>query len=182
MNCHWLFVLHELPLMHHKLSLIVLEILYLGADGSSSHVMPTWVGLCDSGHILLHAGVTLRFTTCLKSYRPYGAPLPHPSSSPNGVASRHREEEQLNNPFMTDLCKICFKKNIHFISNHLSDSKRQQTTAVDYKHLINGLVLTRFASLQHNRKNIENGRITTRDVWPYLHPIQRQTERGHQIS
>jgi hypothetical protein len=27
--------------MHHKLSLIVLEILYLGADGSSSQVIPT---------------------------------------------------------------------------------------------------------------------------------------------
>jgi hypothetical protein len=60
------------------------------------------------GHLLLHAGVPLRFTTCLTSYRPYGAPLPHPTSSRNGVASRHREER--SNPFTTDLCKICFQK------------------------------------------------------------------------
>ena len=40
-NCHWLFVLHELPLMYHKLSLIVLGGLYQGADGTSSHVIPT---------------------------------------------------------------------------------------------------------------------------------------------
>jgi hypothetical protein len=40
-NCHYLLVLHELPLMHHELSLIVLGILHQGADGSSSHVMPT---------------------------------------------------------------------------------------------------------------------------------------------
>jgi len=55
------------------------------------------------------------------------------------VASRHREER--SDPFTTDLCKICFlqkKKNIHFISNYLSDSKRLQTTTVDYKRLING--------------------------------------------
>ena len=29
-NCHWLFVLHELPLMYHELSLIVLGILHQG--------------------------------------------------------------------------------------------------------------------------------------------------------
>ena len=65
------------------------------------------------------------------------------------VASRHRKER--SNPFMTDLCKICFKKkekHIHFIPNHLPDNKRQQTTAVDYKRLFNGLFLTRVASLQ----------------------------------
>ena len=90
------------------------------------------------GHLLLHAGVPLSFTTCLKSYRPYGAPLPHPTSSRNGVALHHREEERRSNPFMTDLRKIYFPKNIHFISRHLPDSKRQQTTTVDYKRLING--------------------------------------------
>jgi hypothetical protein len=42
MNCHWLFVLHELPLIHHELSLIVLGILHHDADDSSSHVMPTF--------------------------------------------------------------------------------------------------------------------------------------------
>ena len=83
------------------------------------------VGLCAGGHLLLHAGVPLRFTTCLKSYRPYGAPLPHPTLSRNGIASRHREER--SDPFMTDLCKIYFPKK-HFISNHLPDSKRLQST------------------------------------------------------
>ena len=39
--------------------------------------------------------------------------------------------------------------NTHNI-NTISDSKRQQTTTVDYKRLINGLVLTRFASLLRN--------------------------------
>jgi len=34
------------------------------------------------------------------------------------------------------------------IINAISDNKRQQTTAVDYKRLINGLVLTGFAILQ----------------------------------
>ena len=34
------------------------------------------------------------------------------------------------------------------ITNAISDNKRQQTTTVDYKRLINGLVLTGFASLQ----------------------------------
>ena len=33
--------LHELPLMYHELSLIVWGILHQGADGSSSHVLPT---------------------------------------------------------------------------------------------------------------------------------------------
>ena len=98
------------------------------------------VGLCEGGHLwlrfTLYAGVTLCYTTCLTSYRPYGAPLPHPTSSHNGVASRHREER--SDPFMTDLWKINFQNNIQFISSYLSDNKRQQTTAVDYKRLING--------------------------------------------
>ena len=88
-------------------------------------------GMCGGGHLwlrfTLHAGVTLRFTTCLTSYRPYGARLPHPTPSRNNtlapcviagadprsptllrptpvVASRHREER--SDPFMTDLWKI----------------------------------------------------------------------------
>ena len=36
--------LHELPLMYHELSLIVLGILHHDADGSSSHVLPTQTG------------------------------------------------------------------------------------------------------------------------------------------
>jgi len=36
------------------------------------------------------------------------------------------------------------------ISNNISDSKRQQTTAVDNKRLINGFFLTRFVSLQRD--------------------------------
>ena len=95
------------------------------------------IGLCDGRHLwlrfILHAGVTLRFTTCLTSYRPYGARLPHPTPSRNNtlapcviagadprsptllgptpvVASRHREasfrENGRSDPFMTDLWKI----------------------------------------------------------------------------
>ena len=36
------------------------------------------------------------------------------------------------------------------INCNISDSKRQQTTTVDYKHLINGLLLTRNISLLRN--------------------------------
>ena len=43
------------------------------------------------------------------------------------------------------------------INNNLSDSKRQQTTTVDYKRLFNGLVLTRFASLRHNSNYLDYG-------------------------
>ncbi len=59
------------------------------------------------------------------------------------VAWRHREER--SDPFTTDLCKICFQKTHPF---HFHSLTRQQTTTVDYKRLINGLVLTRFASLR----------------------------------
>ena len=89
------------------------------------------VDRCVGGHLLLHAGVPLRSTTCLKTHRPYGAGLPHhtpsrqrttppplavmadkdpPSPTPLGltlvVASRHREEERRSDPFMPDSCKI----------------------------------------------------------------------------
>jgi hypothetical protein len=40
------------------------------------------------------------------------------------------------------------KNNIHFIPSYLPDSKRLQTTTVDYKRLINGLVLTNGVSLR----------------------------------
>ena len=40
-----------------------------------------------------------------------------------------------------------FDKQLYY--SIISDSKRQQTTTVDYKRLINGFFLTRFASLQH---------------------------------
>ena len=36
--------------------------------------------------------------------------------------------------------------------NKIPDSKRQQTTIVDYKRLINGFILTRFAFLQRKTK------------------------------
>ena len=41
-----------------------------------------------------------------------------------------------------------FDKQLYY--NIIPDSKRQQTTTVDYKRLINGLVLTGFASLRWN--------------------------------
>ena len=73
-----------------------------------------------------------------------GSAIPYTS---RGLNPRHREEERRSDPFMTDLRKIYFPKNIHFIPNYLPDSKRQQTTTVDYKRLFNGLILTRVASL-----------------------------------
>ena len=39
-----------------------------------------------------------------------------------------------------------FDKQLYY--SIISDSKRQQTTTIDYKRLINGLVLTGFAILQ----------------------------------
>ena len=39
-----------------------------------------------------------------------------------------------------------FDKTLYY--SIISDSKRQQTTTVDYKRLINGFFLTRFTSLQ----------------------------------
>ena len=124
------------------------------------------IGLCDGRHLwlrfTLHAGVTLRFTTCLTSYRPYGVPLPHPTSSRNNtlapcviagadprsptllgptpvVASRHREasfrENGRSDPFMTRFMVDLFQKKHPF---HFQLLTRQQTTTVDYKRLING--------------------------------------------
>ena len=78
--------------------------------------------------LVLHAGVPLCFTTCLKSCRPYGAGLPHPTPSlqrttpaplvvmadkdppsptppedqPLVVTSRHREEERRSDPLWTE--------------------------------------------------------------------------------
>ena len=43
--------------------------------------------------------------------------------------------------------------NLFFII--LPDSKRQQTTTVDYKRLINGFFLTRFTSLRHNSNSLD---------------------------
>ena len=40
------------------------------------------------------------------------------------------------------------------INCNLSDNKRQQTTTVDYKRLINGLFLTNDISLRHKSRNI----------------------------
>ena len=37
--------------------------------------------------------------------------------------------------------------------NKISDSKRQQTTTVDYKRLINGFILKRFALLQRKSQD-----------------------------
>ena len=65
-------------------------------------------------------------------------PSPTLLGLPPVVALRHREEERRNDPFMADLRKIYFQKNIYLIPNHLPDNKRQQTTTVDYKRLFNG--------------------------------------------
>ena len=65
-----------------------------GADFLAGFVSSLWHqqpchangDLCAGGHLwlcFLCAGVPLRFTTCLKSYRPYGAQLSHPTPSRN---------------------------------------------------------------------------------------------------
>ena len=59
--------------------------------------------------------------------------------------------------------------------NTISDSKRQQTTAVDYKRLINGFVLTRFASLQHKTLNIKN--YASKDIW--MCPFRHRSDSSH---
>ena len=41
-------------------------------------------------------------------------------------------------------------------TNIISDSKRQQTTTVDYKRLINGYFLTNFVTLQRKNNSTQN--------------------------
>ena len=43
-----------------------------------------------------------------------------------------------------------FDKQLYY--SIIPDSKRQQTTTVDYKRLINGFILTGFAFLQRKKK------------------------------
>ena len=97
------------------------------------------VDRCVGGHLLLHAGVPLRFTTCLTSYRPYGAPLPHPThiTASLRVIARRNDEAihlcQIHVRFNYVECKAFVskkkkEKHIHFISSYLSDSKRLQST------------------------------------------------------
>ena len=43
-----------------------------------------------------------------------------------------------------------------FIYSNISDSKRQQTTTVDYKRLFNGFVLTKGISLRYNKQKNKN--------------------------
>ena len=87
------------------------------------------------------------------------------------AASCHREEEQACHEqsaveaihlrqiyvrFNYVECKafVSLKKIIHFIPSYLPDSKRLHSTTFDYKRLFNGLVLTRFASLQRFKPTI----------------------------
>ena len=48
------------------------------------------------------------------------------------------------------------------IINNISDSKRQQTTTVDYKRLINGFFLTNSVTLQHENKTTQNNVIMSK--------------------
>ena len=45
-------------------------------------------------------------------------------------------------------------------ANNIPDSKRQQTTTVDYKRLFNGLLLTNAVSLQHQNRKCYDGQET----------------------
>ena len=47
-----------------------------------------------------------------------------------------------------------FDKQLYY--SIIPDNKRQQTTTVDYKRLINGFVLTGFAFLQREKTNSQN--------------------------
>ena len=55
-----------------------------------------------------------------------------------------RLDIEIQRKIAQDLFQICFPLK----TSNISDNKRQQTTTVDNKRLINGLVLTRVASLQ----------------------------------
>ena len=74
-------------------------------------------------------------------------PRRHFTSSRGGTTKR-----SIYDRFMDDLFQKK-EKHIHFISSYLSDSKRLQSTTVDYKRLINGQVLTNNASLRQKHKN-----------------------------
>ena len=142
--------LHELPLMYHELSLIVcftriainvprivincFWVLYQGADVSNSHVLPAqacaMAGICGCGK-LESALLNIKTRHCISGCNrvvPLGL-CPHCRfASSRGGTSLPRAERGGSDPFMTDLSKICFPKNIHFISNYLPDSKRLQST------------------------------------------------------
>ena len=95
--------LHELPLMYHELSLIVcftrisinvprIVINCFGdiASGCGWLQQPCHadVGLCSGGHLLLHAGVPLRFTTCLDTILRYAVVYGKPKPPKKGVANQ----------------------------------------------------------------------------------------------
>jgi hypothetical protein len=94
---------------------------------ASGHVMLAWA--CAMADFCYTQEFRSASRPALTSYRPYWAPLPHPTSSRNGVASRHREAR--SDPFMTDLCEIYFQKKtpISFPATYptTNDNSRLQT-------------------------------------------------------
>ena len=67
-----------------------------------------------------------------------------------------------------------FDKSLNY--NKISDNKRQQTTAVDYKRLINGFVLVGFASLQQKNKENMNNKKYKQTVVPNVETPQEWKE------
>ena len=123
---------------------------------SSSHVMPTPGPRAQPSRSLAFphtVSVVLTFVlndtlpphALMADKDPPSLTLPEDYIPRRRFASSRGTKRSIYDRFAEDLFP---KKNIHFISNYLPDSKRQQTTTVDYKRLFNGLVLTRVTSLQ----------------------------------
>ena len=62
---------------------------------------------------------------------------------------RPLEGQCLVDPCLVSKNVVCFLNVYLLINKYISDSKRQQTTTVDNKRLINGFFLTKVASLRH---------------------------------
>ena len=66
-----------------------------------------------------------------------------------------------------------FDKQLYY--SIIPDSKRQQTTTVDYKRLINGFFLTRVASLRH--ETLKTKYYASKDIW--MCPFRHRSDSGH---
>ena len=66
-----------------------------------------------------------------------------------------------------------FDKQLYY--SIIPDNKRQQTTTVDYKRLINGFFLTVVFPLQHQSLKIKS--YVSKDIW--MCPFRHRSHSGH---